>query len=73
MSTDFTLVDHGSIAVITPLSEQATEWVNNYISDDAQWFGDGFVVEHRYVDDIVDRLIELEMNVRPITIKQVIH
>lgn len=73
MSVDFTLVDHGSIAIITPLSQQATDWTEMYISDEAQWFGDGFVVEHRYVDDIVMRLLELEMDVRPITIKQVMH
>jgi len=66
MSTDFTVADHGSIAVITPLSEQATEWTDNYISEEAQWFGEGFVVEHRYVDDIVMRLQELDMEVRPI-------
>lgn len=73
MSTDFTLVDHGSIAIISPVSDEAICWAEHFISDDATWFGDGFVVEHRYVDDIIARLIELDMEIRPILISQVMH
>ena len=67
MTTDFSLADRGSLAIITPLTEQATEWVDEFISDETQWFGGGFVVEHRYVDDIVNRLLELGMEVKPIS------
>ena len=73
MSVDFTLIDHGSIAVITPLSDHAKTWVDDYISEESQWFGDGFVVEHRYVDDIVSAILGDDMEIRPITIKQVMH
>ena len=66
MQVDFTLTDHGSIAVITPMSDTAKDWVESFISDDAQWFDNGFVVEHRYVDDIVERFIELGMVVEPV-------
>lgn len=67
MTTDFTLVDHGSIVIITPLSQQATEWTDTYLSEETQWWGAGFVVEPRYVDDIVDRMKELGMEVHPVT------
>lgn len=70
---DFLLVDHGSIAIITPQSTIAKTWVESFISDDAQWFGNGFVVEHRYVDDIVDRLLELDMSIEPIATTATLH
>lgn len=65
---DFILADHGSIVVLTPTSDEAKEWTHTYISDAAQWFGNGFVVEHRYADDIIERLCELDMTVRPIAV-----
>ena len=63
---DFVLADHGSIAVLTPTSDIAREWTTKYLSDETQWFGRGFVVEHRYVDDIVERLREIDMVVSPV-------
>lgn len=55
---DFYLVNGGSIFLLTPLTEAAKDWVNLHIPDDAQWFWPSVVIEHRYVDDILDGLTE---------------
>lgn len=55
--SDVVVRDEGSIFIVTPVSEDAKGWVEEHIPDDAQWFGSGFVVEHRYVADIVDGMI----------------
>jgi hypothetical protein len=52
--TDFTISYHGSISLLTPISAAAKEWVAERISDDAQWFGHAVMIEHRYVDDVVN-------------------
>lgn len=52
--TDFTLVNHGSISVLTPNTSAAREWVEDHIPDDAQWWCGGVVVEPRYVGSILD-------------------
>lgn len=53
MPFDFLFVDHGSVCILTPLSESAGEWVEAHIAADAQTFGPGVVIEPRYVDPIL--------------------
>lgn len=50
---DFAVTNHGSIFALKPQTEAASDWVAAHIPDDAQWWGDGVVVEHRYISDIV--------------------
>ena len=54
---DFVLTDHGSIAVLRPVTDEAREWVDENLPDDAQWFGRGVVIEPRYVGDIVEGIL----------------
>jgi hypothetical protein len=51
---DFWVQNHGSLYLLIPQTEAAQDWVGENIPDDAQWFGKGIVVEHRYIYDIVD-------------------
>ena len=53
---DFHLYGHGSISILAPISQAAKDWVADHIPDDAQWFGHGIAIEHRYVHDIVEGL-----------------
>lgn len=55
--TDFLLCDEGSIAILTPMTEAAEDWVAEHLPEDAMRFGPGVVIEHRYVADIVDGLV----------------
>ncbi len=50
---DFTLVNHGSISTLEPRTDAARHWVDEHIPADAQWWGNGVVIEWRFVDDIV--------------------
>lgn len=51
--SDFTISCHGSISLLSPQTEEAQEWVNEYLPDDCQVMGHSIVIEWRYVDDIV--------------------
>jgi len=51
--SDFLLHDRGSLWLLSPKTEQACDWCADNLPEDAPvWVGD-FVVEPRYVDQIV--------------------
>jgi len=50
---DFHVVDEGSIVLFEPLTDGAREWIGNNIGKDAQWFGKSLVVEHQFVQDVL--------------------
>lgn len=53
--TDILVANHGSIFILTALTEAAREWFEEHIPDDAQrWGVSGIVVEPRYVEAIVN-------------------
>jgi hypothetical protein len=47
-SNDFVLADHGSILVLTPLSDEAKDWAGDHLPADAQRWARGVVIEPRY-------------------------
>jgi predicted thioesterase len=49
----FLVNDQGTIFLLTPVTEAATEWASEYLPDDAIHFGNAVVVEHRFIGDIV--------------------
>lgn len=51
--TDLTVSDQGSIFILTPVSDAGREWVDKNTPGDAMTFGEGIVVEHRYIETIV--------------------
>ena len=56
MTQDFSVTDHGSIALLKLHSSEAREWVAENVEEGpVQWAG-ALVVEPRYVADIVDAL-----------------
>ena len=54
---DFVVRDEGTIWLFTPLTPSALQFLSEHIQDDAQYFGDSLVVEHRYVEDLLLGLI----------------
>jgi hypothetical protein len=56
-TTDFSVLNQSSIFLLTPNSESAKEWVDENIDSEAMWWGNSVVVEHRYIRDIVDGLL----------------
>jgi len=54
--SDFMIQNSGSISVLTPLTQQAAQWIDDHIDPNAQSWGGGVVIEHRYVFDIVEAI-----------------
>ena len=50
---DITVEYHGSLYLLQPLNENASDWLHVHVAEDAQWFVSALVVEPRYVSDIV--------------------
>lgn len=57
MQKDFTVTADSSIAIITPNSDQAKAWWEEYVAEDAIQFGGGYGVELRYIRDICTGII----------------
>jgi len=54
--SDFSLANHGTIFILTPLTADATDWTDtNLPAGCLQWAG-GLAIEHRYIRDILTGL-----------------
>lgn len=52
---DFTVSNEGSIFILYAQTDAARAWVNEHLPADRQtWGGNGTVIEHRYICDIID-------------------
>ena len=51
---DFRCENHGSLFLLFPLTPSARFWIEGHLPEDAQWFGNAVVVEHRYIWTILD-------------------
>jgi hypothetical protein len=52
-AADFLVNNQGSIFLLTPVTEAATEWADEHLPEDAMHFGNAIVVEHRFIRDLV--------------------
>ena len=52
MNPDISIENHGTIFLFWLNTQAATEWVEEHVQSDAQFFGDALVVEHRYARDL---------------------
>ena len=51
----FDIFDGGSVVLITPISEEAREWVSENVSlEPWQWLGGGFSCEPRMVEGLLE-------------------
>lgn len=51
--SDFLFKNHGSICLLFPQTSEAVNWVDENVGDDRTNYCSGFVVEPRYVDDLI--------------------
>ena len=51
---DFNLFFDGVIALLTPISEAAFQWIDTNLPDDAPCFGAATAIEARYAPDIIN-------------------
>lgn len=58
-SADFEVHYEGSISIVAPLTPGAEQWLlDNLPGDVTTWGGCGRVIEHRFVRDIVDGMLD---------------
>jgi hypothetical protein len=54
----------GTVFLITPQTDVAKTWFEEHLPADVQMLGAGVAVEHRYIGDVVEGMIEAGLVVR---------
>lgn len=62
--TDFAVINCGTIFLLHPLTQDADNWSDEHLPEDALRSGNAYAVEHRYIEDIVSGLIADGLTVR---------
>lgn len=60
---DVLVLGGGTIYQVTPLTDKAQSWINDNVDPDASWLGRSLIVEHRYIDDILEGMAKDGLNV----------
>ena len=55
-SADYRIENHGTICLIIPVSPECGAYLDVRMPPDAQTWGNGFAVEPRYMENILDDL-----------------
>lgn len=56
---DYTVSHHGSVCILTPITDAAREWCDEHLPEDAmRWGPHGYVIEPRYLGAIIEGLEE---------------
>ena len=55
---DFEIIDHGSIVMLSPITNDAQDWCDEHLPEDAQWMGGACAIESRYVNDIISGIVD---------------
>lgn len=61
---DVQIQNEGSIFILWAMTDRAVEWLEANCASAQRWGVNGYVVEHRYVDDIAEAMINSGMEVR---------
>jgi hypothetical protein len=54
---DIQVENQGSLFTFEALTDEANEWMEQHIPEDATWFGARLIVEHRYARDLANGMI----------------
>ena len=55
---DVVLLHHGSLVGVWPQTDAAKDWIAEHVQNDAQWLGPQLMVEPRYVDDLINGMVD---------------
>lgn len=55
--TDFTVYGGGTVYMLNPQTRAAKAWARKHLPQDALTLGPAIAVEHRYIGDIVDGIV----------------
>lgn len=53
---DFRFANHGSITLLTPITDAALDWVEENLSAERMNYGPAIVIEPRFAGEILDGL-----------------
>jgi hypothetical protein len=53
---DYIVQNHGTLFLFVPQSAEAAQNLHDNVQEDAQFFGQSLVVEHRYARDLAAQL-----------------
>lgn len=54
----YVVENHGTLYLLRPLTKHADLHLKDVVSSEATWLGGALVVEHRYIHDLCDGLVE---------------
>jgi hypothetical protein len=69
--TDIWILPQGTLALVRPLTQRASEWIKQHFQDHSQWFGPALVVEHHCVPKLLSGMIADGLQVTPTSINAV--
>ena len=61
---DFRLDNHGSICILYAESVNGRDWAVEYLPEDSQRWAGGYVIEPRYVENIVNGILDSGLSLR---------
>jgi hypothetical protein len=50
---DLEIQNEGTLFLVHPRTDTGARWIGENVQEDAQFFGQALVVEHRYISDLV--------------------
>lgn len=59
---DVTVHYHGSVCIVVPETDEATEWIDEFVYE-PMWYCGGIVVEPRYLENLVAGMEEYGLEV----------
>lgn len=55
---DVEVTGSGTVYAMHPLTEAAHRWLEDNIGPDATWYGDALMVKSRYLDPIIEGMLD---------------
>jgi hypothetical protein len=55
--TDIWILPQGTLTLVRPLTQRASEWIRQNLQDHSQWFGPALLIEHHYVAKLLNGMI----------------
>jgi hypothetical protein len=61
--TDIWILPQGTLTLVRPLTQRASQWISQHVQDDFQWFGPALLIEHHYLGELLNGMIEEGLHV----------
>ena len=56
--TDIWILPQGTLTLVRPITQRASDWIRQHVQDNSQWFGPALVIEHHYLANLLNGMIE---------------